>query len=107
MLSKLPAWRKGGGGGWFIFSMSIVFRSRGLRVFHGTFFLEGGGCLKAPRSEGMDGWVTGGVHHWGGGLFPVKMFDVGHRQGRGRGGSNVVHNQGVWGRGSWLGNGGP
>ena len=34
----------------------------------------------------MDGWVTRGVHHWGGGLFPMKMFDVAHRQGRGRGG---------------------
>ena len=64
--------------------MSIVFRGEGgLHVFHGSFFLGGGGdCLKAPRSEGMDGWVTGeGFTIGGGGFFPMKMFDVGHRQG--------------------------
>ena len=57
-------------GGLFMFSMSIVFRGGGLHVFHGNFFLGGGGgCLKAPRSQGMDGWVTGGFTIGGGGFF--------------------------------------
>ena len=104
MLSKLHMEKRGG----FIFSMSTF--SGGVHVFQGSFFVWGGGCLTAPMREGMDGirrakgWVVqgGGVRHGGGGLLPVKLFDVGHRQGRGE--SNVVHNQGDWGRGlhGWV-----
>ena len=57
--------------------MSIVFQGAGLHVFHGSFFLWGGGLFKAPMSEGMDtsrrakGWMghRGGANLWGGGFF--------------------------------------
>ena len=41
----------------------------GLHVFHGSFFLGGGGCFKAPMSEGMDGIrrAKGWVGQGGGG----------------------------------------
>ena len=53
-------------------------------MFSMTAFSSGGGCLKAPRSEEMDGWVRGGGSPLGGRLFQAKIFDV-DRGGEGAG----------------------